>query len=100
MSFLILTSYPAQSFSQNVEQQGTDRETLPQSDSTTVSAATTEGRVYDEGQVQLPAEGQVENIPQGHVEAISPAAVQPPSEQPQPDLFRFETRMFNPIPLD
>lgn len=60
----------------------------------------TEGRVFDEGQVQVPREGQVEDVPEGHVEAIHPAGGQPRSQETQPDLFRFESRLFNPIPSD
>jgi hypothetical protein len=60
----------------------------------------TEGRVFDEGQVQMPREGQVENMPEGQVEAINPTDIQAPSRDTQPDLFRFESRLFNPIPSD
>ena len=60
----------------------------------------TEGRVFDEGQVQVPREGQVEDVPEGQVEAINPVGEQPRSQDTQPDLFRFESRLFNPIPSD
>ncbi|HET9236686.1 MAG TPA: hypothetical protein VFO10_05525 [Oligoflexus sp.] len=45
-------------------------------------------------------QGQVEDIPEGQVEAIHPAGGQPRSQDTQPDLFRFESRLFNPIPSD
>jgi hypothetical protein len=61
----------------------------------------TEGRALDEGQVQLPPEGHVENLPEGHVGAINPAGQIPAEDDlTEPDLFRFESRLFNPIPSD
>jgi hypothetical protein len=95
----LLLSMPA--FAQNAWQgQVPDQnQAAPRGDMTVPSDAT-EGREFDEGQVQMPREGQVENIPEGHVEAINPAGVQPRSQDTQPDLFRFESRLFNPIPSD
>lgn len=90
IGFLML-SMPA--FAQNAS------EGQVQGDRAAPSGAT-EGRVFDEGQVQVPREGQVEDVPEGHVEAINPVGGQPRSQDTQPDLFRFESRLFNPIPSD
>ncbi|WP_141731802.1 hypothetical protein [Oligoflexus tunisiensis] len=99
----LLVFAPSLMFAQTAEQQTVPREPQvpPRGDSAAPSGAT-EGREFDEGQVEPPAEGQVESVPEGHVEAINPAGRQPPAEEDttQPDLFRFESRLFNPIPSD
>jgi hypothetical protein len=98
IGFLLLsTSGVAQNAGQGQPQEGT--QPRPAGDTSAPSDAT-EGRVFDEGQVQMPREGQVENMPEGQVESIHPAGVQAPSRETQPDLFRFESRLFNPIPSD
>jgi hypothetical protein len=94
---LLSTSATAQNIGQ--DQRPSGNQTAPLGETATPSDAT-EGRVFDEGQVQVPREGQVENIPEGHVEAINPLGAQPRSQDAQPELFRFESRLFNPIPSD
>lgn len=96
---LLLLAAPASA--QNVGQgQTPDANQAPPRGDMNAPSDATEGRVIDEGQVQVPREGQVENVPEGHVEAINPTGVQPPARDTEPDLFRFESRLFNPIPSD
>lgn len=99
--WISLLMLAAPGFAQNAgqSQPSDNNQAVPRGDMAAPSGAT-EGRVIDEGQVQVPREGQVENIPEGHVEAINPAGVQAPAEDSTPDLFRFESRLFNPIPSD
>lgn len=95
---LLSTSATAQNIRQ--DQRPSGDQTAPLGEEAAIPSDATEGRVFDEGQVQVPREGQVENVPEGHVEAINPLGVQPRSQDTQPDLFRFESRLFNPIPSD
>lgn len=96
---LLMLSMPVLAQNAGQGQVPIQNQMAPRGDMSAPSDAT-EGREFDEGQVQVPREGQVENIPEGHVEAINPAGVQAPSQDTQPDLFRFESRLFNPIPSD
>ncbi|HYX33869.1 MAG TPA: hypothetical protein VE954_12205 [Oligoflexus sp.] len=99
MGLMVLTSYSIPSFAQTTGQPQPET-AAPASGTSTAPSTGAEGRIHDEGQVQPPREGQVETVPEGHVEAVNPTVVDAPAQDMQPDLFRFESRLFNPMPSD